>query len=131
MALRISSSCELQISQDNVTVPQELTFSSGKKTYINSSSYNESAAKTFLVDVDANDMQIDLGSIAVSEIMFLLAKGPGLSVKLVPQGGTLINTPAMVLLENAPAILPFKIEAVYVSNSDTAAQTLIIGAAGN
>lgn len=131
MALRVSSTCELKISQDNAANPQELTFSSGSKNLTDSISYNESAAVTFQIPAGAVDTEIDLGSLALSEIMFLMAKGPDLTIKLVPQGEVLADTLAYTLLPNAPAILPFKIVAVHVSNSNAAAQILILGAAGN
>lgn len=131
MALRVSATCELKISQDNATNPQELTFSSGSKNFVDSATYNESSAVTFVLDSGAVDVQIDLGSLTVAEIIFLLAKGDDISVKLVPNGGTLMATQAYELIANVPGIVPFKVDAVYASNAGLVDQTLILGAAGN
>lgn len=131
MALRVSATCELKISQDNASNPQELTFSSGSKTLVDSATYSESSSCTFLVAAGATDTQIDLGSLSLASVMFILAKGSDLSVKLVPEGGALVSTQAYELIPNMPGIVPFKVEEVYVSNSGLTDQILILGAAGN
>lgn len=131
MALRVYIESKVLISQDNSTNPLEPTFNSGSKNFTDTSTYNESTGYTFEVAAGAVDTQVNLGSIALVEILYLMAKGSNLSVKLVPSGGLLADTPAYEMLINVPAVLPFKVEAIYVSNSGSSAQRFVIGAAGN
>lgn len=131
MPLRVYTEGKLLISQDNAANPQEPTFNSGAKNFTDTATYNESAGFTFDVAAGASDVQIPLGSVAVADLLYLMAKGAGLSVKLVPQGKVLADVEAYQMLPNAPAILPFKVIELYVSNSSLSAQKLIVGAAGN
>lgn len=131
MALRVYAEGKLLISQDNATNPTEQTFNSGSKSSVNTTDYNESASYTFDVPAGASDSQIPLGSLASAELVYLMAKGPGLTIKLVPVGEVLADTLAYEIIENVPAIIPFKIHQVYVSNPTATAQKLILGAAGN
>ncbi len=131
MSLRVYTEAKLLISQDNSANPQEPTFNSGSKNFTDTTSYNESTGLTFDVAASATDVQVPLGSIAIAELLYLMAKGDDLSIKLVPVGKALADVEAYEMLQNVPAIIPFKVIAVYVSNSGTGAQKLIIGAAGN
>jgi hypothetical protein len=131
MPLRVYTEAKLLISQDNSANPQEPTFNSGAKNATDTTTYNESTGLTFDIAAGAVDVQIPLGSIAISEIMYLMAKGDDISVKLVPVGAVLADVEAYEMLPNVPAVLPFKVIEVYVSNSGTGSQKLILGAAGN
>lgn len=131
MPLRVYTEGKLLISQDNSANPQEPTFNSGSKNFTDTTTYSESTGLTFDVAAGASDTQVPLGSIAVAELLYLMAKGNDLSVKLVPFGKTLADVEAYELLPNVPAIIPFKVIEVYVSNAGTGAEKIIIGAAGN
>lgn len=131
MSLRVYVEAKLLISQDNALNPQEPTFSSGSKSSTNTSDYNESASHTFDVPVAAVDAQVNFGSLSSAELIYIMAKGPGLLIKLVPVGQLLADTLAYEIIENVPAIIPFKVAAAYVSNPTATAQKLILGAAGN
>lgn len=131
MALRVYVEGKLLISQDNATNPQEPTFNSGSKNFTDVATYNESAGYTFDVPMGTIDAQINMGSIGTAQVMYLMAKGADLSVKLVPTGQVLADALSFKLLQDVPAILPFQIIEVYVSNSGTASEKLVFGAAGN
>lgn len=131
MPLRVYTEAKLLISQDNSANPLEQTFNSGSKNFTDVASYSESAGLTFDIPASTVDMQVNLGSIALAEIVYLMAKGADLSVKLVPNGEVLADTLAFDILQNVPAILPFKIKEIYVSNSGTSSQKIVVGAAGN
>ena len=131
MPLRTYVEAKMLISQDNAANPQEPTFNSGSKNFTDTTNYNESSGLTFDVPAGATDLQVSMGSIAIAEILYLMAKGDGLSVKLVPHGELLADTLGYEMLTGVPAIIPFKVIGIYVSNSDTAAHKLVIGAAGN
>lgn len=131
MSLRVYAEAKVLISQDNATNPQEPTFNSGSKNFTDTSTYNESVGFTFDVPASAVDTQVSLGSLTSAELVYLMAKGTGLTVKLVPVGGSLGATPAHTIIANVPAVIPFKIKEVYVSNPGVSAIKLVIGAAGN
>lgn len=131
MALRVYSEAKLLISQDNATNPLEPTFNSGSKSFTDVATYNESTGYTFDVPAAAVDTQVSLGSLTSAEMLYLMSKGTGLLIKLVPVGGSLGATPACVMIANAPCIIGFKIASVYVSNPGVTAIKLVFGAAGN
>lgn len=131
MALRVYIQANLLISQDNSNNPQETTFSSGTKTYIDAATYAGSVGTTVNVAPGATDVQLSLEGMTEVDVVYLMAKNAGLTVKLVPVGGSLGTTPGYTLLTGCPCIAPFEIEAVYVSNSGSGVAQLIYGAAGN
>lgn len=131
MPLRVYAQANVLISQDNVANPQEPTFGSGSKTFIDAATYAASAGTTVNVAAGATDVQLSLEGMAEADLVYLMAKSTGLSVKLVPVGGSLGATPAYVMLLGCPCILPFKISEIYVSNSGGSPGQLVFGAAGN
>lgn len=131
MALRVYSEAKVLISQDNSANPQEPTFNSGLKSFTDTATYNESTGYTFDVAPGAVDTQVNLGSLTSAELIYLMAKASGLLIKLVPVGGALVSTPAHEMIANAPAVIPFKVASVYVSNPGVTAIKLVFGAAGN
>lgn len=131
MPLRVYTEAKVLISQDNAANPQEPTFNSGSKNFTDTATYSESMGLTFDVAPGATDVQVPLGSIAIAELLYLMAKGADLSIKLVPVGKVLADVEAYDMLANVPAVIPFKVIELYVSNSGTGAEKLIVGAAGN
>lgn len=131
MALKVSASVRLTISQDNAANPQEVTFDSGAKSFGDTTNYNESVSHTFSIAPSAVDTQIDLGSLASVEMVYMLSKAAGLIVKIVPVGQVFADALPFEILQNAPCLLPFKIKEIYVSNPSVTAATLVLGAAGN
>lgn len=132
MALQVSATARLAISQDIAATPQEVTFDSANKTFKDTTTYAESAGYTFNIDPNAVDQEIDMGSLAEIDMLYLFAKTAGLLIKLVPVGNVLADiTHPCEIIPNAPAIIPFKLAAVYVSNPGSAVATIIFGAAGN
>lgn len=132
MALQVLATARLAISQDIAVQPQEITFDSSLKTAKDTTTYNESAGHTFVIPAATVEMRIDIGSLAEIDMLYLFAKQSGLLFKLIPVGKVLadVDFPCEIL-PNAPAIIPFKLAAVYVSNPGPAEATVIFGAAGN
>lgn len=131
MTLRVASTASLIISQDNAAIPQEATFNSGLKSFIDTSTYNYSTSDTYKVVAGATNVQINLGSLAEVDALFLLAKGTGLTVKLVPPGGSQSATLALALTANFPTIIGAAIGSLFVSNPGITDIALVFGAAGN
>lgn len=131
MALRVAAKARVTISQDNAAQPQELTFDSGDKSLIDAALYQESAGYTFKVAPAAVDQQVDLGSLAEVDVLYLFAKSAGLLIKIVPVGKVLAEVEAYEIVANAPAIIPFRLASIYVSNPTVADIVLVFGAAGN
>lgn len=131
MPLRVYAEAKLLISQDNAANPQEPTFNSGSKNFTDATTYSESTGYTFDVAAGAVDTQLSLGSLASAELLYLMAKGGGLQVKIVPVGEVVGDTLAYEMIPNVPCIVGFKVAAVYVSNPGATAIKLVFGAAGN
>jgi hypothetical protein len=131
MALKVLAKARLTVSQDNAPNPQEITFDSGDKSATDTTTYSESVSHTFNVEAGATDVQVDLGSLAEVDFLYLFAKASGLTIKLVPVGKTVADVSAYEILQNTPCVIPFKIKEIYVSNPGASDAVIVLGAAGN
>lgn len=131
MALRLNTEVSVTISEDNVSNPQDIRFASGKKVFTDATTYNESSGFTFDVPDGSTDLQIPFGSITEAAMLYVRASAAGLTVKPVPTGGALVDTPSYELVKDVPCVLGMKLKALYVSNATGTAQKLTVGAAGN
>lgn len=131
MSLRVAVTAELLISQDDATTPSEPSFDSGLKKLIDDASYSYHIGDTIRVLASAVDQAVYLGSLVEADILYFQAQAIGLSLKLVPVGGTQGACSALPLVAGVPSVIGAQILAVYVSNSTLHDLTLVIGAAGN
>lgn len=132
MSLRVAAQASLLISQDNSSTPQEITFTSGIKSIVDTTSYSYSTGDTYKIPANSTDLQVSLGSLAEANLVYLFAKGTGLTVKFIPLGHILADvTTSLTLAPNSPTLIGANIVAVYVSNPGVTDIALIFGAAGN
>lgn len=125
--MKASVSATFTISDE--TNPSDIRFSSGAKSYSDSTTFAESETSTFALAASASDLALPLGSMSLISLLYLFTKTAGVKVKLVPEGGG--TALEMELIPNCPAILPMKISAVTVSNDGGSATSLVYAAVGN
>lgn len=126
--MKVAVATTLTISDE--TNPTDIRFSTGAKTFTDSTSYQESEASTFSLATGDSDVALPLGSMSLISVLYLLAKTAGIKVKVFTGVGE--ESPSeMELIPNCPCILPVKCVNVTVSNTSGSATTLVYAAAGN
>lgn len=145
MALRVYTDCQLTVSIDNATNPQNIVFDSGDLENIDTTDFAEGASFNISVPPNTADMQVALNGMSQANVSLILAQTPiqplfptppitvqPLQVKLVPVGGSASATPWMTMQFGIPALIPFALAEIHLANTDTATAILVqIGAAGN
>jgi hypothetical protein len=110
--------------------PTDVRFSSGTKTFQDSSSYAECESSTFALAVGDTDIDLPLGSLQDVAMMYFFAKAAGVKIKVYVT--SVEEAPSeMELIPNVPCILPVKAKRATVSNTGGSATSLVYAAVGN
>lgn len=123
---------KLLISKDNNANPQRVSYNSGDVEKIDSITYSEDCSKYLKLAPSTVDQQVSLDTITTAEVLCLVPRTDGVSVKLVCAGQVLADALPMPLKKDYPLIIASSVIGVYLSNSSTADSAEIeLGAAGN
>lgn len=115
----------------DVTDGSLINFRTQPVTVQTTTEFSQELGATVLVPINTINQQIYSQNIDQLQMVFLMADQE-LAVRLVPTGGALADTPALVLLANKPSLLSVKnIMEIYVTNSGTATAKLSVQAVGN
>lgn len=126
MALTVKSF----VSVDIAAADTNSIFKSNQSTINDTSSYSEAHSITFVLPNGATDFEVDFGAVDESSLMFLKSD-KALTVRLVQPGGSLVTAQPFIIAPFLPAVLPFRLAELYVSNASGASAVVTLGMCGD
>jgi hypothetical protein len=132
MPNRTQIKAKLLISKDNSANPTRVSYNSGDVEVVNTTAYSEDSSAFLKLAPSAADVQVRLGSLSKAEVLMVIPRADGVSVKIVCTGQILADALPIPLKKDHPFIVCSDVIEVYLSNSSTTDSADVeVGASGN
>lgn len=130
--MRVEVKAKLLISNDNLANPQDIVFSSGDQSKIDSTTFSEADSKLVDLPASTTDQQVNLDNIASAVVIMAYTTADTCKITLVPTGSVKADCSPMKLLAGYPLVIGSDIAEIYLSNtSSSTAIKVRVGIAGN